>query len=348
MKRSNGHLEGSMRIAACVFAAAMTLPAQTFTTLHSFSESDGAGPAYMSFVQGFNGDLYGTTLVGGTNGTGTVFTISRSDAFASLTSNLAGGNQPLPGLILAPNGTYYGTTYFGGSHSAGEVFKMNAAGAVTALYGFCPDPSANCPDGANPVGGVVLATNGKLYGTTSFGGASDNGTVFSLTTGGTLTTLHSFCVQTGCADGSQPEGTLVQASNGKIYGSTNVGGAMQSGTIFSITPGGAFSTVHTFCSATNCADGGTPVAGLTEGTDGNLYGTTLFGGSGQSGVVYKLDPTTNTLTTLYAFCSQPFCTDGSSPFGPDRGLGRQLLRHDSRRRGGRRRGSFLADRGHGL
>lgn len=303
-----------------VVLSAAAAQAQTFSVLETFTGSNGAGPAYQSMVQGFNGSLYGTTLLGGA-GNGTVFTISPMDAFASLTSNLAGGIQPVSGLLLAPNGEFYGTTYLGGPHGAGEVFTMSATGAVTALYGFCPNPQANCPDGENPAGGLVLATNGKLYGTTTLAGAHGSGTVFSLTVSGTETTLYSFCSQANCADGGQPSGTLIQANNGKIYGTTYTGGTGGSGTIFAITPAGAVTTVHTFCSLPNCADGIMPIAGLIQGTDGDLYGTTQFGGvtpggtNGQ-GTVYKLDPTTGILTTLYVFCSLSGCADGESPFGP--------------------------------
>ncbi len=293
-------------------AAAMALPAQTLTTLVSFDGTNGAGPAYLSLVQGFNGSLYGTTLLGGSSGNGTVFTISRTNAFASLTSSLD-GSQPISGLVLAPSGEFYGTTYLGGTHGAGEVFKMSAAGAASTLHGFCPQ--TNCPDGQNPVGALVLASNGDLYGTASFGGATDNGTVFKLTPSGTFTRLYSFCSQANCADGSQPEGGLIQASNGKIYGTTNIGGTGGGGTVFAITPSGTFSTVYEFCSLTNCADGTQPIGGLIQGTDGNLYGTTSGGGSEGSGTIYKIDPATDSLTTLYVFCSQPNCADGSSPFG---------------------------------
>jgi uncharacterized repeat protein (TIGR03803 family) len=300
-------------------AAAMALPAQTFTTLESFDGTNGAGPAWGALLQGLNGSLYGTTLLGGTSG-GTVFTISRTNAFTSLTSNLDGGSQPFSGLVLAPSGELYSTTYFGGPHSAGEVFKMSASGAATALYGFCPSPQTNCPDGENPVGALVLATNGDLYGTATFGGANGSGTVFKLTLSGTYTTLYSFCSQANCADGSQPEGGLMQANNGRIYGTANGGGTGQGGTVFEITPGGTLGIVHEFCSLTNCADGTSPIGGPIQGTDGNLYGTTVFGGTlpgGQSGsgTIYKIDPTTGGLTTLYVFCSQPYCTDGEFPFG---------------------------------
>lgn len=303
-----------------VWAAATAGQAQTFTTLESFNQTNGAGPAYLSLIQGLNGSLYGTTLGGGSSGDGTVFRINQADAFVPVASNLNGGIQPLSGLVPAPSGNFYGTTYFGGPFSSGEVYKMTPSGVISSLYGFCSSPQTNCPDGENPVGGLVLASNGLLYGTTAFGGAGASGTVFSLTQTGTLTTLHSFCTLANCADGSQPEGTLIQATNGRIYGTTNSGGTQGSGTVFEITPGGALGTVHTFCSLTNCDDGVYPIGGLIQASDGNLYGTTQFGGAmqgglGGGGTVFKINPSTGVLTTVYVFCSQPYCTDGSNPFG---------------------------------
>jgi uncharacterized repeat protein (TIGR03803 family) len=318
MRKLNWWEKLGVSLVAAGAVSATVLPAQTFTTLESFTGANGSGPAYISLVQGLNASLYGTTLGGGTSGDGTIFRITSSDVFTPVSGSVGGGIQPLSGLIMAYNGEFYGTTYSGGPHGAGEVFQMSPTGTVTSLYGFCPQ--TNCPDGENPVGGLVLASNGDLYGTTTFGGANDGGTIFSLTTSGTLTTLHSFCTPPSCADGSSPEGGLMQATNGRIYGTTNIGGTAQGGTVFEITPSGTLGTVHQFCSLANCADGTSPIGGLIQGTDGNLYGTTLFGGvlpGGQSGsgTVYKINPSTGALTTVYVFCSQPFCTDGASPFG---------------------------------
>src|ERR1035441_7371112 len=124
----------------------------------------------------------------------------------------------------------------------------------------------------------------------------------------TLTTLYSFCSQSGCPDGYSPYAGLVQATNGDLYGTTYFGGTGNGGTIFKIAPGGTLTTLYSFCSQTNCADGGGPYAGLVQATSGDFYGTTALGGTGGWGTVFKITPG-GTLTTLYSFCSQTNCTD---------------------------------------
>lgn len=168
--------------------------------------------------------------------------------------------------------------------------------------------------------------NTDLYGTTSGGGtiggticplAAGCGTIFKITLSGTLTTLHSFCPSAGCADGAGPAATLVQATNGYLYGTTARGGSDNSGTVFEITPSGGLKTLYSFCSQGQCADGFEP-SGLIQASDGNLYGTNELGGIGTidcpagCGTIFKLTPK-GSLTTLYDFCSESGCVDGFSP-----------------------------------
>ena len=127
------------------------------------------------------------------------------------------------------------------------------AQTLTTLYSFCSQ--SGCPDGYSPYAGLVQATNGDLYGTTYFGGTGNGGTIFKIAPGGTLTTVHSFCSQSGCPDGDAPAG-LVQAANGDFYGTTS--GDRTSGnygTVFKITPGGTLTTLYSFCSQSGCTDG---------------------------------------------------------------------------------------------
>ena len=179
-------------------------------------------------------------------------------------------NTSGPSLIQGPNGDLYGTTSYGGSHGGGTVFRITTSGKFKTLYNFCSQ--ASCADGSTPLAGLVLASNGDFYGTTEWGGAYGNGSVFKITSAGALTTLYSFCAvsSTGpgappCLDGRTPQNALIQAADGNLYGTTNGGGLglaapcradnCNGGTVFRITPAGALTTVYSFCSQTNCTDG---------------------------------------------------------------------------------------------
>jgi uncharacterized repeat protein (TIGR03803 family) len=289
-------------------------PGGTLTTLHSFcsdypSCTDGADP-YAGLVQAANGDLYGTAYNGGANGYGAVFKITPSGTLTTLYSfcsqtNCTDGAGPEAGLVQAANGDLYGTTYSGGTSSAGTIFKITPSGTLTTLHSF------NGEDAGGPVAGLVQAANGDLYGTTQGGGTNGGGTIFKITPSGTVTTLYSFCPQTPCRDGGAPDAGLVQAANGDLYGTTYGGGTNGHGTVFKITQGGTLTTLYSFCSQTNCTDGETPFAGLVQAADGDLYGTTIDGANG-NGTIFKITPG-GTLTTLYSFCSQTNCRDGGQP-----------------------------------
>jgi uncharacterized repeat protein (TIGR03803 family) len=352
-------------VALCA-ATATGLPAQTLTTLYGFC---GAAPcpqgryASGALVQGTDGYGYGTTGLGGANpapggsGGGTVFKISPNGTLTTLysfcsQSGCTDGEYPLGGLVQASAGDhdFYGTTAGGGANpcspplafsGCGTIFKISPSGTLATLYSFCAEGSyPNCADGYVP-NGLVQAANGDLYGTTTYGGASylctgpDHlllgcGTVFKITPSGTLTTLYSFCSQIGCADGEFPNGGLIQAGNGDLYGTTADGGSGSlctnlettgCGTVFKITPSGTLTTLYSFCSQSGCPDGWSPAAGLVQATNGDLYGTTDLGGNcgfqSGCGTVFKITPA-GTLTTLYSFCSgsDGNCPDGGLPDAP--------------------------------
>jgi uncharacterized repeat protein (TIGR03803 family) len=214
-------------------------------------------------------------------------------------------------LAQGTDGDLYGTTVAGGLYNQGTVFKITPAGTQTILYNFCAQ--TNCPDGDDPSAAQTLGTDGNFYGTTYLGGAHADacragcGVVFKIIPMGAMTTLYSFCAQPGCADGAGP-GALVQGSDGNFYGITEQGGSNTCvntcGTVFKITPAGVLTTLYKFTSA----GGYDPdvVQSLVQATDGNFYGTTVFGGSGSGclrggcGTAFRITPE-GALTTLYNF-----------------------------------------------
>lgn len=319
---------GKIALAVALFCTThvLALHAQTFSTLVEFNGTNGAYPYLGSLIQGTDGNLYGTTSSGGTGigiacpifGCGTIFKITPRGRislvykFCSKT-NCTDGGGPAAGLVLGANGSFYGTTQGGGAYAAGTVFEITSSGVLTTLYSFCPEAGV-CPDGAIPRGGLVQAANGNFYGTTFGGGAYADGTVFEITQGGKLMTLYSFCPGGDpCSDGNGPWAGLIQGTDGSLYGTTAYGGSHEDGTVFKITQAGRLTTLHSFCSVKNCADGQYPYSGLTQGTDGNFYGTTNQGGI-TWGTVFRITPG-GALTTLYDFssCTNSGCPDGASP-----------------------------------
>ena len=262
------------------------------------------------------------------SGWGTVFRIAPDGTFTSLYSfgsqpNLADGANPYAGLIEGSDGNFYGTTSQGGTSvystdAWGTIFRITPTGILTTIYNFCSQNG--CTDGGTPGAPLLLGSDGNLYGTTAGGGnIQGGGTIFKVNaTGQQFSTLYMFCSQAGCTDGANPEyAGLVQANDGNFYGTTINGGANGEGEIFKLTSTD-FVPLYSFsCSQSVCPNGRNPYAGLIQGTDGNLYGTTLNGGDNNAdyGTIFKLT-LDGSLTTLYSFCSQVGCTDGYQPYDP--------------------------------
>jgi uncharacterized repeat protein (TIGR03803 family) len=181
---------------------------------------------------------------------------------------------------------------------------------------FTPILSFDGTDGSDSISGMAQGRDGDLYGTTQQGGSHSAGTVYRIATNGHLVTLHNFCSATSCTDGSNPSAALVLGTDGNFYGTTfgdgNITncGAPGCGTVFKITPAGKLTTLHNFCSVSNCQDGANPYAGLVEGADENFYGTTSAFGTGSLGTIFKITRG-GQLTTLYTFGGM----DGASPYG---------------------------------
>jgi uncharacterized repeat protein (TIGR03803 family) len=259
---------------------------------------------------------------------------SPAQTFTSLASfdGTNGGWPEYESLVQGTDGNFYGTTAVGGNLSCdppydfgcGTIFKISAVGALTAVYSFCPQ--TGCADGAGPVSGLILGTDGNFYGTTSGGGTTNSqcpygcGTVFRVTPAGALSTLYRF----NFSDGDSPHAPLVQGTDGNFYGTTSAGGANGSecsglgcGTVFKITSAGQLTTLYSFCAQSNCTDGSNPYAGLVQATNGTFYGTTYEGGSSANcpygcGTVFAITAA-GKLTTLHSF-------DSSDGRYPDAGL----------------------------
>jgi len=328
----------------------VSAPGTTLNVFHSFNGGGNAFNPYAGVIQGVDGNFYGTTLNGGSEGFGSLFKLISSGAPVLLHSftNRADGAAPLAGLVQAGDGNFYGAAFPGASSAFGTLFKLAPAGAFSPLYGF-----SGGTDGGNPIGSLVPGINGLLYGTASTGGSNGFGAVFSLSTNGVFTPLWSF----RSSDGSSPAGPLVSDSQGQLYGTTTLGGSNNLGTVFRLSTNGALTSLASFnymagaypsnglvlavdggfygtasaggtnggwgtvfrlapdgslagLHSFNYEDGAVPVGGLVWGTDGNLYGTTSQGGVGGQGTVFQI--TTNGLLTTLFWFNGP---NGASPQG---------------------------------
>jgi uncharacterized repeat protein (TIGR03803 family) len=216
------------------------------------------------------------------------------------------GSSPQTSLVQGADGNFYGTMQqVGTDNFYGLIYRLTPAGVLTTFYNFCSQPS--CADGSMPEAALTLGSDGNLYGTTTGFGAHGEGTIFKITTAGVLTTLYNFCQLKNCPDGSAPRASLVLASDGNFYGTTQEGGKYNFGTIFRVSPTGSFRSLYSFCALTNCPDGAGPSAALVQGNNGELYGSTYDGGAVSCpffgtfgcGTIFKIT-LSGTLTTLYS------------------------------------------------
>ena len=283
------------------------------TNLHLFTgNSDGASPG-APLIQGIDGNLYGTTFFGGAHDAGVVFKITPAGTLTTLWQFTGGaaGSEPIAALVQGNDGNFYGTASQGGAGNAGTVFRItppvvftNLPAVFTNLYSF-----TGGADGGIPAAGLILGLDGSFYGTTSAGGTGGNGTIFKITSLGTLTTLYRFLG--GAGDGSGPEAGLIQVNSTNFMGTTYFGGTYDNGVAFRLNiTGTASNTVTILHTFTGGADGANPVAGLMLANDGQYYGTASGGGSvGNNGTIFRTD-SKGTFTNLYTFTG---LTDGAVP-----------------------------------
>jgi uncharacterized repeat protein (TIGR03803 family) len=253
--------------------------------------------------------LYGTTYFGGDDNQGAVYKVAR-DGTESVVYSFTGGSDggnPEAGLIADASGNLYGTTYSGGGVNRGTVFKITRRGHESVLYSFCPN-YPHCSDGFDPSAGLIIDASGNLYGTTYAGGSNSLGTVFEVAPDGTETVLYSFA---GGNDGADPAAAVIADSSGNLYGTTYNGGTAGFGTVFKLAANGTETVLYSFQGG---SDGANPSASVIEDANGNLYGTTYYGGSSNCsgsgcGTVFKLAPD-DTETVLYSFAGG---SDGTYP-----------------------------------
>jgi uncharacterized repeat protein (TIGR03803 family) len=230
-----------------------------------------------------------------------VATAAPAQIFTTLEDfDLTNGASSYAPLVQGRDGSLYGTASSGGAYNAGEAFAITPEGTLAILHSFSGERNGFAP--ATP---LAFATDGNSYGTTQFGGSDDEaGTLFVITGGGKFANVESFVA---IASGGGPSG-VIQGIDGNLYGTTYIGGAGGYGTIFKVTPDRSLIVLYSFCLQSGCPDGASPQAGLIQGTDGNLYGTTAYGGINDPpcndgpgcGTVFKID-TAGHLTTLHMF-----------------------------------------------
>jgi uncharacterized repeat protein (TIGR03803 family) len=297
------------------------LSGATLSSIYVFPGTQTATP-YASMIVGSDGLLYGTTYAGGDNDDGSIFKITTAGSLTTLHSfSTTTGYNPCGQLLQGADGNFYGTTYQGGANNVGTIFKLTASGTYSTLHAF------DTTDGAQSCNGLVQGVDGNLYGSTSGGGATYTnclttgcGTIFKITPTGTFTLLHSL---NGSTDGANPAGTLAVGSDGNFYGATVWGGdysqcGVGCGILFEVTPTGTYTNLHSFAAL---SDGAGPNEGPIQANDGNLYGTTQFGGNGgclQSfvesgcGAIYELAPATALPAPVQLSFSQSQIEIGSS------------------------------------
>ena len=262
---------------------------------------------------GWDGNLWGTTEDGGKDAAGTVFKVTPAGTLTLIYpfTNTKDDSAPNFTVLQGQDGNIYGVSEEQYDGQYGSFFKLTTKGKISPYpFSYTNGDSPSLPAQGNDL---------NFYGTTQAGGDTSCGefgcgVVYKATSAGKITVLHEFTgyVSSTNFDGSRPIGTLVQGPDGDFYGTTYTGGANNLGTVFKVSASGTYTLLHSFAGVPT--DGSYPIAGVTVGTDGNLYGTTSNGGTVNYGAIYEITPAGKE-TVLYSFCAVA-CTNGFSPTTP--------------------------------
>ena len=278
--------------------------------LHSFSGPDGKTPL-QGLVLASTGLYYGTTNAGGRAGAGTIFSLDEAGRLTVLHDFADDGGRTPSALAEGADGRFYGIAAVGGAYGLGTLFRIAPSGDFEVLYEF----SGISGEGYLPGAGLALGPDGRMWGTTGYGGTYNQGTVYAVDTSGAIAVLHSF---TG-SDGAHPAASLVAAA-GDLFGTTINGGTSGRGTVYRLSTSGTVTTLYSF---TGNSDGVYPSGSLVFASDGNLYGWTSFYSTEFPptyflATIFRLPPAGG-LATIYTF-PDPTSPLASFVEGPDGSL----------------------------
>jgi uncharacterized repeat protein (TIGR03803 family) len=294
-------------------------PAGEFSVLYSFCSQPGCpdGSVPLTPILGSDGNLYGTTAIGGNRASGgTVYKLTLDGALTTLysfciTNQCPDGAEPGP-IIQASDGNLYGITLGAALQDSGTLFRVAPSGEFKVLHYFCSVP--NCVDGYGQTG-LIQGIDGNFYGTTSLGGSNGAGVLYQLTLDGNYRVIYNFCSLPDCADGASPS-RIAQDAKGNIFGTTAGGGKGRGksgvgyGTVFELTAKNQYIVLNTFDYAH-----GAPYSGLMSASNGNFYGATLGGYQVNGGTVYEVTPN-GKITFVNIFGNDCALDTGFDPSGP--------------------------------
>jgi uncharacterized repeat protein (TIGR03803 family) len=293
-------------------------PDGTLTAHYAFNaDASESVSTFAGLIQASDGNLYGTSFLGGSEGGGTVFRVTLGGTYTLLRSlgvSATDAALPYAGVTQGPDGRLYGTTMRGGLNDNGTIFRINLDGTDFAII-----HQFDGSNGDHPQGRLIVGANGELYGTTLQGGSGNRGTIYRISTAGVFTQVYSFpslsAFNTGGiainTTGANPRSALLLAADGNYYGTAYQGGPGGYGTVYRMTPAGVVSVFHGFTGPSH--DGGFPLAGLIQDPAGNFYGTTERGGYLDLGSAYRLDAGGTQFSLLHGFVDSS--ADGSTPYG---------------------------------